>query len=184
MARRSSMASPIASAPSCSGASASKICSRRKRRFPRPQPVRRGRRLSPLASRDRITGREVPMQRRWRVGLRASLAVFLIILATLAVARPAGAQGRLRGPYLDIVWDYRDGNHQEAIDAIAAWPIDGIRERVFKDFDTGVALAIGGGRRKASEAQRFAMVKIWAALTPVAALMHVEAGYQLLEKKQ
>lgn len=124
------------------------------------------------------------MERQWRVGLRASLAVFLIILATLAVARPAGAQGRLRGPYLDIVWDYRDGNHQEAIDAIAAWPIDGIRERVFKDFDTGVALAIGGGRRKATETQRFAMVKIWAALTPVAALMHIEAGYQLLEKKQ
>lgn len=124
------------------------------------------------------------MQRgRW-VGLRASLAVFVVMLAALAVPSPAGAQGRIRAPYLDIVWDYHDGNYQQAIDAIAAWPVNGLRERVFGDFDTGVAIALGGGMRVASEGQRFAMVKIWSTLTPVAALMHVEAGYQLLRKGQ
>jgi tetratricopeptide (TPR) repeat protein len=117
------------------------------------------------------------MRRRGRVGLIAVLAVFL--LAVVAVG-PAAAQARIRAPYLDILWDYRDGHYQRAIDAIAAWPVDGIRERVFADLETTVIIAVGNK----TPAQRFSRVKIWRTLLPVAALLHVDAGYSLLRKGQ
>jgi tetratricopeptide (TPR) repeat protein len=119
------------------------------------------------------------MRRRGWIRLIAGLAVFFI---ALVAGGSAAAQTRIRAPYLDIVWDYRDGNYQQAIDAVAALPVDGLRERVFGDLDTAVQVAMGGGMRKMSEGQRFSVVKIWATLTPVAALLHIEAGYQLLQK--
>ena len=121
------------------------------------------------------------MRRLRRIRLVAVLAVFFI---TLVVEGSAAAQPRIRAPYLDIVWNYRDGNYQEAIDDLAAWPADGLRERVFADLDTAVITAVGGTVTSMSDGQRFSIAKVWATLTPVAALLHVEAGYQLLQKGQ
>jgi tetratricopeptide (TPR) repeat protein len=122
------------------------------------------------------------MRRRGRVGLIAVLAVFLLALVAVG---PAAAQVRIRAPYLDIVWNYYDGNYQQAIEEIAAWPVDGIRERAFNDLDK-VVIAAQGVQSMAllSDGQRLSVVKIWATLTPVAALLHVEAGYHLLQKGQ
>lgn len=121
-------------------------------------------------------------RRRGWIRLIAGLTVFLI---ALAAGGSASAQTRIRAPYLDIVWNYRDGNYQQAIDEMAALPADGLRERVFKDLDTVVIAAQGvTSMTDLSEAQRFSVVKIWATLTPIAALLHVEAGYQLLQKGQ
>ncbi len=63
---------------------------------------------------------------------------------------------------------------------LPTWPVDGIRERVFADLDTAVVIAVGNK----TPAQKFSRVKIWRTLTPVAALLHVEAGYSLLRKGQ
>jgi tetratricopeptide (TPR) repeat protein len=132
------------------------------------------------------------MRRRVRgIRLIALLAVFLssllspLLSANVAEGTAAAQAVRIRTPYLDIVWNYYDGNYQQAIEEIAAWPIDGLRERVFDDFDTEVIVAQGvRSMIRLSEGQRLSVVKIWATLTPVAALMHVEAGYQLLQKGQ
>ena len=80
------------------------------------------------------------MRRRGGIRLIAVLAVFLI---ALVADGSASAQTRIRAPYLDIVWNYYDGNFQQAIDEIAALPADGLRERVFKDLDTVVIAAQG-----------------------------------------
>jgi tetratricopeptide (TPR) repeat protein len=117
--------------------------------------------------------------------LMAALAALAVMGVFLVAEGTAAAQTRLRAPYLDIVWNYYDGNYQQAIDEIAAWPIDNLRERAFNDLDSGVIT--GQGVKSItfmSDGQRFNTVKIWATLTPVAALMHVEAGYQLLAKHQ
>jgi tetratricopeptide (TPR) repeat protein len=122
-------------------------------------------------------------RRRRRVGLIAGLAVFLIALVAEGTA---AAQARIRTPYLDIVWNYYDGNYQQAIDEIAAWPVGDLGDRVIEDFDTAVLTAISGGRSlvKLSDGQRLSIAKLWGRLTPIAALLHVEAGYQLLQKGQ
>lgn len=122
-------------------------------------------------------------RRRRRVGLIAGLAVFLIVLAAEGTA---AAQARIRTPYLDIVWNYYDGNYQQAIDEIAAWPAGDLGDRVIEDFDTAVLTAISGDRSlvKLSDGQRLSIARIWGKLTPIAALLHVEAGYQLLQKGQ
>jgi tetratricopeptide (TPR) repeat protein len=116
---------------------------------------------------------------------RALMAALAVMGAFLVAEGTAAAQTRLRAPYLDIVWNYYDGNYQQAIDEIAAWPIDNLSDRAFNDLDSGVIT--GQGVKSItfmSDGQRFNTVKIWATLTPVAALMHVEAGYQLLAKHQ
>ena len=43
------------------------------------------------------------------------LPVLAVLAAFLVAEGTAAAQARLRGPYLDIVWNYRDGNYQQAI---------------------------------------------------------------------
>jgi tetratricopeptide (TPR) repeat protein len=112
----------------------------------------------------------------------ALLAVFPI---ALLAEGSAAAQVRIRAPYLDIVWNYRDGNYQQAIDEIAAWPIENLRERAVNDLDDGVIKGQGvPSITFMSDGQRFNTVKIWKTLTPVAALLHVEAGYQFLQKGQ
>jgi tetratricopeptide (TPR) repeat protein len=117
---------------------------------------------------------------------RISLVMVLPIVAVVLAAEGSSvAQTRIRAPYLDILWNYCDGNYQQAIEEIAAWPIDNLRERAFNDLDNGVIT--GQGVKSItfmSDGQRFNTVKIWATLTPVAALLHVETGYQLLEKGQ
>jgi hypothetical protein len=90
------------------------------------------------------------------------MAVLAVFATTAGADRPAGAQARMGGPYLDILWNYRDGHYQEAIDQIAIWPIDNVRERAFADLDTAVIVA-HGGFKGVSEGKRFSMVKIWLA---------------------
>jgi tetratricopeptide (TPR) repeat protein len=115
-----------------------------------------------------------------RLPIAAMLAAFLVV-----AEGSAAAQARIRAPYLDIVWNYYDGNYQQAIDEIAAWPVDNLRERAFKDLDEAVIAAQGvPSMTFLSDGQRLGVTKIWATLTPVAALLHVEAGYHLLEKGQ
>jgi tetratricopeptide (TPR) repeat protein len=121
------------------------------------------------------------MQRRARNGLRTGLAVLFIALVAEGTA---AAQTRIRAPYLDILWDYYDGNYQQAIDDVATWPVDGMEDRAFKDLDTAVLTAVGGRVKVLTEGQRLTLVKIWAKLTPIAALLHTEAGWQLLQKKE
>jgi tetratricopeptide (TPR) repeat protein len=128
---------------------------------------------------------------RRRPGLRRGrrirlIAMLAVVLIALVAPKPAAAQPpRIRAPYLDIVWNYRDANYQQSIDEIAAWPVDTLREQAFKDFDAGVITAVGAKSLiKATDGQRLAMVKVWETLTPVAALLHVETGYQFLQKGQ
>jgi tetratricopeptide (TPR) repeat protein len=122
------------------------------------------------------------MLRGRRIRLIAMLAV---LLSALVAGGTAAAQPRIRAPYLDIIWNYRDGNYQEAIDEIATWPVDTLREKAFEDLDRVVIIAVGAKSIKAmSDGQRLTVVKVWETLTPVAALLHIETAYQLLQKRQ
>jgi tetratricopeptide (TPR) repeat protein len=123
--------------------------------------------------------------RRRQVGRIRLIALLAVFLSALVSEGTAAAQARIRAPYLDILWHYRDGNVQQAIEEIAAWPVDGLRERAFNDLDTVVLTAQGvRSMTKLSDGQRLSVARIWATLTPVAALLHVETGYHLLQQRQ
>jgi tetratricopeptide (TPR) repeat protein len=123
--------------------------------------------------------------RRRQVGRIRLIALLAVFLSALVSEGTAAAQARIRAPYLDILWHYRDGNVQQAIEEIAAWPADGLRERAFNDLDTVVLTAQGvRSMTKLSDGQRLSVARIWATLTPVAALLHVETGYHLLQQRQ
>jgi hypothetical protein len=127
----------------------------------------------------------LPLLTLTEVAMRQVRIVLVVLAIFLGAAGSAAAQARIRAPYLDIVWNYYDGNYQQAIEEIAAWPLDNLRERVFHDLDGAVITAQGADSLTLlSDGQRLGVVKIWATLTPVAALLHVQTGYQLLEKGQ
>jgi tetratricopeptide (TPR) repeat protein len=136
-----------------------------------------------MTARERVISRDA----RKEFGVRRIPVVvtMMLLVTAMLTSAVASAQTRIRAPYLDILWNYYDGNYQQAIDQIAAWPLDTLRERAFHDLDEGVIVGQGAPSITfMSEGQRVNTAKIWATLTPVAALLHVETGYQLLRKEQ